>query len=230
VERWLERDWVFTALAGFEDIDGFRELQSIGPLPQQRLTHHSQPQLDGLVLLVDELERNLHPAAQRAAARWIGKFAGNWGLTVILATHAPAFTAIDDAVYNEVRRDVGGRMVLEQIDPRELRHQQEIAARLGYDRGELSHQYRAILLVEGLHEQLLLEEWFADELRQARVLTVPTRGTNNLASITWALETLLRFHGALRPPTRRDGSGRAGALSSRRSHFARRARATWTSA
>lgn len=195
IERWLEREWAFNALVGLEYGPAeFRQLRSVGRrLPRDRLTHFKAPQLRDLIVLIDEPERHLHPAAQRAAARWLRRFAMNWEMTVMLATHAPAFLAIDDARYNEVRRNVDGHMILEPVDPRELKHQQELAARLGFDRGELSHQYRAILLVEGAHEELVLGEWFADDLQEARVLLLPIRGTRNLGSITWALEGLLRF-------------------------------------
>jgi hypothetical protein len=152
----------------------------------RQLTPQSVPQ----VFVIDEPERHLHPNAQRQAARWLAE-------TVLpssqafVATHAVPFLDLprEDVVYlHVVRRD--GNTIAESVSDDLLGMLAERASEAGLSTSEVLQLTRAILIVEGKHDERILSAYGRD-LRQQRVVVLPMRGTRNYLALA-ELEFLRR--------------------------------------
>jgi energy-coupling factor transporter ATP-binding protein EcfA2 len=133
----------------------------------------------------DEPERHLHPSAQRQVARWIADRVKD-GANALIATHSVEFLDLPyaGAEYFRVYRD-----------PKETTH----TVRLTHDplgtldrfvedagltsRAQLIQLTRAVLVVEGEHERIILERLASRELRAARIRVLPLRGAKNASAI-----------------------------------------------
>jgi energy-coupling factor transporter ATP-binding protein EcfA2 len=151
--------------------------------------------LSGVLLILDEPERHLHPALQRGAARFVESLARDHGAVVILATHAPTFLRIRDAEIVEVVRSTRDRCETRLLDRLAVERDLDLAARLGFDRGVVADLANAFLLVEGEHDEALLVAWFGEQLETAGIRIIPVHGTQQLGSSVWALETLVATSG-----------------------------------
>jgi hypothetical protein len=135
------------------------------------------------VYLVDEPESHLHPFALRSVAHWLHALADT-SAAVLVATHHPAIldtrprlarvvTVERDAdVANLVVREGGAMSTLSAINDQ-----------FGLSPGELLLLTQLLLLVEGEHDKVVLEEWFGNELSDAGVRIVPLRGIKNLVGL-----------------------------------------------
>jgi hypothetical protein len=98
------------------------------------------------------------------------------GIPVLAASHSTAFLSLPGpAVFAHVRR-TPLNVDVEQIGQASLENLDAVVRELGFDRGELLATVGCFLLVEGIHDQIVLETVFADQLRQAGVYIVPLRG------------------------------------------------------
>lgn len=128
------------------------------------------------VVLVDEPERHLNPRLQRQAAAWLQRLVTSSGTPCVAASHSNAFLGLPTPVtFAHVRRD-GRRVAVERLDPDRLDALDAAAQELGFDRGELLATVGCFLLVEGVHDQLVLERVFERQLRDAGVVVIPLRG------------------------------------------------------
>jgi energy-coupling factor transporter ATP-binding protein EcfA2 len=112
--------------------------------------------------LIDEPERHLHPVAQREVAEWITQLTTETGApSVALATHAAPFLnlPVEAATYLRVWRDDERRTRAEPIDRATLGQLDELATRLGVSRADLVQLTRAVLVVEGKHDVMVLRHF-----------------------------------------------------------------------
>lgn len=163
----------------------------------QRILRAFSPQLDVLrpkcsVRLFDEPEAHLHPGEQRRIARAIDKLRLR-GDNVILASHSATF--LDVAGWKPLRVKAGS---VEEVDDLDAPARTAVARDLGATRGELLAGISALLVVEGEHDQLVLDRCFGVQLRAAGVVILPMRGTENLPSVL-ALDFIQRYMDV--PPT-----------------------------
>ncbi len=129
------------------------------------------------VLLADEPERHLHPRLQRRAARWLAELVAATESPCVVASHSPAFLSLAPGgqMVHISRRD--GATSAEPFDATVVEQLSDVAAALGFERGELLAGVSCFLLVEGEHEVAVLEEIFGMELRASKVVLVPLRGS-----------------------------------------------------
>ena len=134
-------------------------------------------EVPGRVLLADEPEQHLNPRLQRRAARWLAELAEGGESPCVAASHSNAFLSLPPgAQMVHVRRGPQG-IELAPFDAQEATELDEIAASLGFDRGELLAGVSCLLLVEGEHDIAALEGIFGRELAEAKVTLVALRGS-----------------------------------------------------
>lgn len=147
------------------------------------------------IVLMDEPEAHLHPAAQRQAARWIHRHAAHLCDAFVMVSHAPTFLGMEGlADVSHVSRSVDHRVILRPLDPRDLNAIDQEIEELGFDRGVLLALYRAVLFVEGAGDQAVLETLCAEVLRDTGILVQSFSGASTHRKITEA-ELLLRVLG-----------------------------------
>ena len=147
------------------------------------------------IVLMDEPEAHLHPAAQRQAARWIHRHAVHLCDSFVMVSHAPTFLGMEGLTdVSHVSRSADHRVIVRPLDPRDLNAIDHEIEELGFDRGELLALYRAVLFVEGAGDQTVLETLYAEELRDTGILVQSFSGASTHRKITEA-ELLLRVLG-----------------------------------
>lgn len=127
------------------------------------------------VTLIDEPEAALHRAAEAQMAAALVRLTEDPRQIIITATHSPELLDSRDAHVIEVQRAGGshGRS--------SLVHELDLADRaalghLGLTPSDLLRWPKVILLVEGEHDEVLLECFLGDRLRAARVEIIPLHG------------------------------------------------------
>lgn len=133
--------------------------------------------------LIDEPERNLHPLAQHDAAAFLAAMARE-GNDVVAASHSPAFLDIPlaQAQYAHVRR-IGGYSTVSVLGARILEQLDLAGEAAGLTRSDLLQLTRGFLIVEGLHDQLVVDHFFGDELEAARVRVLAFRGASEALAL-----------------------------------------------
>ncbi|MFE0454243.1 AAA family ATPase [Streptomyces sp. NPDC058914] len=139
------------------------------------------------ILLIDEPEQHLHPAAQTQVAVWCLDQA-HAHQAVIVATHSPVFIALPphEATICQVTKS-GATTQVRALPPV---HGADVAIRarelgfeLGLGRDALAQLTRAIAVVEGDWDRRLLHHFYGSQLAQQRVLVVPLQGSNELGGL-----------------------------------------------
>jgi hypothetical protein len=133
--------------------------------------------------LADEPERHLHPFAIRSVRDWLTQLAQT-AATVLVATHSPILLDSPSELTTRI-------LVLRSENSTELRpltgtlpgELAEASDTLGLTQGELLLMTRLALFVEGSHDQIILAEWFAEELRAAGIRVFSVRGVDNLLTL-----------------------------------------------
>lgn len=126
------------------------------------------------LLVVDEPEAALHRAAERHMARGLNDLAVD-GPRLVVATHSPEVLNTRGSDLVHVRKS-DGRSTVGQIP--------ELSAEsldvLGLNSADLIGIYRVFLLVEGVHDVVILECLLGDILKESRVKVVAMRGGSKL--------------------------------------------------
>ncbi|MFD6694952.1 AAA family ATPase [Micromonospora aurantiaca (nom. illeg.)] len=139
------------------------------------------------ILLIDEPEQHLHPAAQAEVAVWCLDQA-RAHQAVVVATHSPVFIALPphSATVCQVTR-IGATTQVRALPPV---HGPDVAFRawelgfeLGLGRDALAQLTRAIVVVEGDWDRRLLHHFYGSQLAKQRVLVVPLQGSNELGGL-----------------------------------------------
>ena len=140
-----------------------------------------------IIVLIDEPERALHRRAERQLAAGLASIAVTHDLRLIVASHSPAFLAHRPASLQHVHRSAAGTTVVEPVPDQFF----ERAGELGLDATDLLQLCRGILLVEGQHELVILDELIGDELRELGVEMLCMRGATALK--TWDAQLIQRY-------------------------------------
>ena len=160
----------------FEDASGVRRnLQDLGTGVQQLLmatvvgiTHES-----GGLVMVEEPETNLHPAAQRALLRRMGEWSES--RQILATTHSTVFLdrrGGSTGIWLVERS--GSTSSLRRIEPD---HDQTILEGLGVRLSDVLAAER-LLLVEGDTDLHILDLWFRNEMRHGDIETMALRGSD----------------------------------------------------
>lgn len=147
------------------------------------------------IYLFDEPETHLHPLAQEQVAAWIADEVRSASAIALVATHAPPFLrmATEQADYVWMRRDPDGINRPHPVTRDLLGAIEMNAAEMGFaSAAEALSLARGWLVVEGTHDQEVVEHFFGDELRRARVGVLPLRGAREARSLL-ELEFLCRL-------------------------------------
>lgn len=140
------------------------------------------------VMLLDEPEQALHSLAVRTMARGLEQLSQIIGVDILTATHAAALLDSSEAQLLHVTRDGGGATRVHRLDGLD----EEALERFGMTKADLLQLTRVFVVVEGLHDQVVLEETCSLELRQARARMIAMRGVAHAPSLLDA-QFLLRF-------------------------------------
>ncbi|MGV9194617.1 ATP-dependent nuclease [Microbacterium sp. MC2] len=125
------------------------------------------------LVIVDEPESALHRAAEAHMARTLRGRAAD-GSIVLAATHSPELLDAPEGRIVEVKRGAAafGRSLVHVLDAPD----RKALADLGLLPSDLLRWPRVILLVEGEHDEAILEELLNERLRRARVKIIPLHG------------------------------------------------------
>jgi energy-coupling factor transporter ATP-binding protein EcfA2 len=140
------------------------------------------------ILVVDEPEQHLHPAAQESIAAWALEQATQHN-AMLVATHSPAFFALPPrlATICQVFR-VGHETRVQLLpgihDSDVVARSRQLGAEVGLGRQALAQLTRAIVLVEGEWDRQLLNAFYRGELQEQRILVVPLQGSDELGGMT----------------------------------------------
>lgn len=125
-------------------------------------------------LIIDEPEAALHRAAERHMARGLDGLT-TLGPQVVVATHSPEVLNAQTTGLIHVSKS-GDRTSVGQMPSLEP----ETLEKLGLSPSDLLGLYRIFLLVEGEHDEIVIQALCGDFLEAARVKIVPVRGGRNL--------------------------------------------------
>lgn len=130
--------------------------------------------------ILDEPEAALHRSAESRVARTLNEMVKNDPRRmVIAATHSPDLLYLDDTNLFKVGRVSHPGAHRSQVQ-RLPRGDRQALEGLGLNPGDLLQHTKIFLLVEGHHEELILEELFGDRLRKARVEILRLDGAKKL--------------------------------------------------
>jgi hypothetical protein len=136
------------------------------------------------LLIVDEPEQHLHPRAQRDVAAWLA--AGANERETLLATHALPFLDMpnEQTSYVLVTRDARGVTGGIDISDDMFDALEQVSVQAGLSgRAEALQTIRAVCLVEGLHDEMVLRHFYREDFARHRILVLPTRGARNVNAI-----------------------------------------------
>lgn len=142
-----------------------------------------EPSSAPAVYIADEPESHLHPAALQSVRNWLSQLAETAAM-VLVATHSPALLDSPTELIHRI-------LVLREDDSTKLHPMtgalgEELASvseTLGLTKGELLLMTRLALFVEGPHDQIILDEWFGQDLRVAGVRVLPVHGALQLPGL-----------------------------------------------
>ena len=135
------------------------------------------------IYVVDEPEAHLHPRAIASVRTWLGELART-ATAVLAASHSPMLLDTDSPLTARV-------LVLSRDGGTELRavtgtaddSLAETARELGITKGDLLLMTRLVLFVEGIHDVIILSEWFGSELRDAGIRVFPVHGGDDFLEL-----------------------------------------------
>lgn len=171
--RWMAVA-VQIALRLARDFPGIRTLREVGDREFSRY-----------LLLVDEPEAHLHPAAVSSMLRWCNRMVDR-GFNLVVASHHEEFlrAAADGVTLVHITRNAD--LVTTSARPltsSATRHLLELAADVGMHPATTLSLHRAILFVEGPLDDAVLAEYGGLELDAAGVKILPVHGTKNLEGL-----------------------------------------------
>lgn len=141
----------------------------------------SRPQ----IFIIDEPERGLHRMREKELPQMLKALGGNsTNLMVLAASHAPAFLDVRvDAVLHHVSRLRGYSTVLRNVDLGTTSLTSETATNLGLAPSDLLQLTRVFMLVEGVHDEIVLNELIGDDIRRVGGRILPINGATHARSI-----------------------------------------------
>ena len=139
-----------------------------------------EPQSQTIPLLImDEPERGLHRLAELHLRSGLVQLAKDIpGLVVCVATHSPLFLRPDIASLHHVQRTSDGGVVVNRLTSANVNN----ARGLGISTTDLLQLTRTVILVEGAHDEWVLNDLFGDEFEELGVRVMSMRGATKLQS------------------------------------------------
>ncbi|MET7969776.1 AAA family ATPase [Micromonospora sp. NPDC005305] len=131
-----------------------------------------------VVRVFDEPESHLHPQAQRMIAVALDRLRLR-GDNIVLASHSPHFLDLPAWRLVHVQHTPEGT-TMSALAAADLDARKALAGQMGLSRGELLTRVSLLLIVEGEHDRLLLEELYGARLQDAGVAIIRMHGTSNL--------------------------------------------------
>lgn len=174
------QDWVNVDLSGLSKAERQWSERAINEAiywHQRNNDEQRSDKLRPLVYLLDEPESALHRAAEAFMARSLRERAEDPRRALFVATHSPELLDTTDA------RLIGLQHTRDhnEASVRDLDLSQRGALNeLGLTPSDLLRWPRVILLVEGLHDQVLLDHYLSSRLRAARIDVLVLRGGTRL--------------------------------------------------
>ncbi|MBK9741417.1 MAG: hypothetical protein IPO93_18510 [Actinobacteria bacterium] len=140
-------------------------------------------------IIIDEPEAALHRAAESHMAEGLKWLAQREGAYVVVATHSPELLdSMGSAVYrvHPTDHEIFNGSTLEIVSRSQVTELTDVDRRQMHDLGlqpsDLLRRSRAFLLVEGLHDEIVLRHFVGDDLDRLRVVILPLRGAAQLPS------------------------------------------------
>jgi predicted ATPase len=140
------------------------------------------------ILVIDEPESGLHRRAERFLANGLHNLTSEMGIQLVVATHSPSFLKLKDAQLVHIYTTSDGVTEIEELNP-------ELSSRVdefGLDKSDLLQLCRLFVVVEGLHDEIVLKELFGTELSNAGIEVFCLRGLKNLKNSSDA-QLLFKF-------------------------------------
>jgi hypothetical protein len=130
-------------------------------------------------VFLDEPDAALHATAQRHAVDGLTRLARRLQVVVIVASHSAEFLNHPEVTPLHVQRDGEGAVTVERM--RSL--QRARVRELGLAPADLLLLYRCVLVVEGSHDQVVVDALIGELLDSLGVLVLPMRGGRLLATV-----------------------------------------------
>ncbi|MHB8289266.1 MAG: AAA family ATPase [Acidimicrobiales bacterium] len=131
------------------------------------------------IVLLDEPEAALHSLAAAHMVHGLKTLSRRLGAPVVVATHSPVFLNDLGVKLIHARRGENGRTDLVQV-PSPLQEAPEL---LGLSRADMLQLYRLFVVVEGVHDRIVLEGLLGDTLTEYRCRVIPMNGADSLRSV-----------------------------------------------
>lgn len=138
------------------------------------------------LVLLDEPEAALHRSAEARMAAYLKHLSTDGFSHLLVATHSPELLDLNGAKVSEIRRVHGRRRISELTTVT-----RDDMGALGLLPSDLLRRQRGFILVEGLHDEIVLDELFRETLKRLRVEVLPMRGTTELSPAK--INFLLRY-------------------------------------
>lgn len=141
----------------------------------------SRPQ----IFLIDEPERGLHRLREQELPRMLRNLCKrSLNLMVLAASHAPSFLDVRvGAALHHVSRVPGTPTVLRPIDLGTSALMTSSAESLGLAPSDLLQLTRIFVLVEGVHDEIVIEVTLGEDIRRAGGRVIPINGASHARSI-----------------------------------------------
>jgi hypothetical protein len=153
--------------------------------PQSTDDQEGTVEASAVVYIFDEPETHLHPVAQEQVASWIADRVRE-GAFALIATHSLTFLDIPHQAteYFRVFRDASGITRAARLSHDPLGTLDRYVADSGLtSRAQLIQLTRAVLVVEGEHDRLVINHQAGKDLRANRIRIFPLRGAKNASAI-----------------------------------------------
>jgi hypothetical protein len=136
------------------------------------------------LFVFDEPERHLHPAAQDEVREWIATRLDD-GAYAMVATHAVPFLDLrrEEVEYFRVYRDNAGETKVARITSDVIGGLSAHAEAGISNPAQIIQLTRAALVVEGAHDELVIDHFYGEELREQRVRVLPLFGARNAPAL-----------------------------------------------
>lgn len=144
-----------------------------------------------VLTILDEPESGLHRSAEAQVAEALVQRGRSSARYDLVATHSPELLDSSDSHIVEVQRGggaVAGRSLVHDLGPVDRAD----LSRLGLHPSDLLRSTRVYLLVEGVHDELVLRAFLSERLRRARVEVIVISGAKSLKT-TLESEVLYKF-------------------------------------
>lgn len=117
------------------------------------------------MLIIDEPERGLHRTAERRLASGLAQLCEELNLTVLVASHSPAFIRLPNSRGHHVRRDQEGQVSLHPLDP--STHDLGL---LGISHSDSAQFLRALVLTSDELDAAAVKGFLGDAMREHGII------------------------------------------------------------